>query len=283
MTEMVQTAQGALACRDLQEAGDLRGFWNQVDLLTAPGQKSSRYLVGFACSDRCLEMALRLRYEIFNIELNEGLPESHCTGLDRDEFDTQMTHLVMVERSTGAVVGTYRLQTVQWALAHSGIYSAREFDLAPLRPLFPRAVECGRACIALDHRSPATVLLLWAGIGAFMKIYEQRYLFGCCSLTSQDPDEGWRALRTLRAKGYVHPELWLRAMPEYTCGPAERESDPALKGELEKIPKLFNAYMRLGSKVISEPAIDREFGTVDFLVLLDGEKDVNYSSLNVLV
>jgi putative hemolysin len=147
----------------------------------------------------------------------------------------------------------------------------------------PRAVECGRACIALDHRSPATVLLLWAGIGAFMKIYEQRYLFGCCSLTSQDPDEGWRALRTLRAKGYVHPELWLRAMPEYTCGPAERESDPALKGELEKIPKLFNAYMRLGSKVISEPAIDREFGTVDFLVLLDGEKDVNYSSLNVLV
>jgi putative hemolysin len=36
-----------------------------------------------------------------------------------------------------------------------------------------------------------------------------------------------------------------------------------------RLPKLFSAYVRLGAKVISEPAIDREFGTVDFLILQD--------------
>jgi hypothetical protein len=74
MTEMVSDSPRSACLPRLAGGGDLRGFWNQVDLLTAPGQKSSRYLVGFACSDRCLEMALRLRYEIFNIELNEGCP-----------------------------------------------------------------------------------------------------------------------------------------------------------------------------------------------------------------
>ena len=36
-----------------------------------------------------------------------------------------------------------------------------------------------------------------------------------------------------------------------------------------KLPKLFRTYLRYGSKVCSPPAIDREFGTIDFLVLLD--------------
>ena len=48
-----------------------------------------------------------------------------------------------------------------------------------------------------------------------------------------------------------------------------------------KLPKLFRTYIRLGTKVISEPAIDLEFGTVDFLVLQDGKK-FTFSQLDVL-
>ena len=52
-------------------------------------------------------------------------------------------------------------------------------------------------------------------------------------------------------------------------------------GNAIPLPKLFRAYMSLGAQVISEPALDREFGTVDFLVMLDGHW-VALSKLDVL-
>lgn len=35
------------------------------------------------------------------------------------------------------------------------------------------------------------------------------------------------------------------------------------------IPALFQSYLNLGARVCGPPAIDREFQTIDFLVLLD--------------
>ena len=34
-------------------------------------------------------------------------------------------------------------------------------------------------------------------------------------------------------------------------------------------PKLLRAYLSIGAKICGPPAIDREFGTIDFLTLLD--------------
>ena len=34
-------------------------------------------------------------------------------------------------------------------------------------------------------------------------------------------------------------------------------------------PKLLRAYLGVGAKICSAPAIDREFGTIDFLTILD--------------
>ena len=164
-------------------------------------------------------------------------------------------------------------------MAAKGIYSSREYDLTQLEPYFDKLVELGRACLAKEHRKLAAIMNLWLGIGAFMNLHASRYLFGCCSLTSTDPDDGWRALKTIRRKGYLHPELFLPANEAYSCGPAPRENDPGLSAI--PLPKLFRAYIRIGSEVISEPALDREFGTVDFLVLLDGYR-VKKKTLDVL-
>lgn len=249
-----------------------------VDLLTVPSLRKGGYVAGFAVSTPALEAAQRLRYEVFNIELGEGLPDSHLTGLDQDRFDRHMSHLVIFEEGTGRAVGTYRLQTMNHALSHpEGIYSAQEYDLSLLGDRLQLSVECGRACIALGHRTFTTVLMLWTGIGVFMKNFRQRYVFGCCSLTTTDPDDGWRAMKSLRAMGSLRGDLMLPAMPEYTCGSRQREFAPDLGPPLP-LPKLFSAYMRLGCKVVSEPALDRDFQTVDFLVFLDS-LEVNLSPL----
>jgi putative hemolysin len=86
-------------------------------------------------------------------------------------------------------------------------------------------------------------------------------------------------LRELRSQDVIHPTLWLRTRPGYRCGPETlgREEEPTPFA----LPKLFKIYLRLGSLVISEPALDSEFKTVDFLIFLDGKK-VQMTSLNVL-
>ena len=67
------------------------------------------------------------------------------------------------------------------------------------------------------------------------------------------------------------------ALPAFSCGAAEREFAPEL-GSALRLPKLFRTYVRLGARIISEPGIDREFGTVDFLILLD-TLDITFSKL----
>lgn len=269
-----------LDVRPFHTLDDFTRLWNKVDLLALPAKKGAPYVAGFTNSDRCIEAALRLRCEVFNIELNEGLSASALTGLDRDEFDAQMTHLVLMDRETGRIIGTYRMQAVNRALTQKGIYSAQEYDLAPLEPYFEEAIECGRACVALGHRSLLAMLAMWLGIGAYMNLYGLRYLFGCCSLTTQEPLDGWRAMKTIRGNNYLHPNISVPVREDFSCGPRSLEFDPET-GDSIPLPNLFRTYMRLGMKVISEPALDRAFGTVDFLVLMDG-REVAFSGLDVL-
>src|SRR5262245_54227793 len=92
----------------------------------------SRYAVRYARTANELDAVLALRFEVFNLELGEGLALSYETGRDEDEFDAVCRHLMVVERASGRVVGTYRLQTSAIAAAARGFYSATEFDLFTL-------------------------------------------------------------------------------------------------------------------------------------------------------
>jgi putative hemolysin len=38
---------------------------------------------------------------------------------------------------------------------------------------------------------------------------------------------------------------------------------------MAKVPKLLRTYIGVGAKICGAPALDREFGTIDFLTLLD--------------
>ncbi len=234
--------------------------------------------VGFDTPDfsvrlaRCAEerdAAFRLRFEVFNLELGEGLAESYARGRDEDAFDAQCDHLLVEERSSGRVVGTYRLQTLEQARAGRGFYTATEFDLSflPLAVL-ERGVELGRACVAREHRGRTVLMLLWRGIADYAASHGKRYFFGCCSLPSRDPRDGWRALAELERRGYLWDEATVPGRPGWTC-PAPDEDQP--RGENGRLTALLESYLRLGGKVCSPPVLDREFGTIDFLTVFDIE------------
>jgi putative hemolysin len=235
-------------------------------LLPAGPIHHGHYEVGYARNIQELDEILRLRFDVFNLELGEGLDASHETGRDLDDYDPQCHHLYVRDARSGRVVGTYRMQTDDMARRARGFYSAVEYDLSACpEPILASVVEIGRACIEREHRNQWVLFLLWRGLAAYMSATGKRFLFGCCSLTSQHLREGWSVYRQLGEAGHLHPSLCLAATPAYSC-----RGDAELATQLPvKVPKLFRTYLRFGATVCSEPALDRHFKTIDFLVLFD--------------
>lgn len=223
------------------------------------------YLLRMATTPDDVEAAQRLRFAVFNLELNEGLDASAATGLDADEFDAVCDHLLVEERASGAVVGTYRLQTGRRAAEGAGYYSAREFDFTPFEPVRDRLLELGRACVASEHRNQTVLGLLWKGIARYAQAEGVRYLTGCSSLTSRDEREGLAAYAQLAPRNLVAEPWRTLPRPEWRCQPVEGALPEV------KIPRLMTSYLLLGAKICGEPAIDREFGTIDFLTWFDLE------------
>lgn len=224
---------------------------------------TSRYQVRLTRAPEDIMAAQRLRYEIFNVELGEGLASSRLNGLDADPFDIQCDHLIIEDNQSGRIVGNYRLQTGNMAAAGIGYYSACEFDFSPYEPLRESILELGRACIHRKHRRGAVLDLLWRGIITYAKERGCRYLLGCSSLTSQDPLEGWGLHCQLAADFLAPPELRTIPLPDYQL-PAAGSAVPKVKA-----PRLFMAYLNAGAVISGPPAIDREFQTIDFLTILD--------------
>ena len=226
---------------------------------------TASYSIRTTRDSRDIEAAQRLRYEIFNLELGEGLASSLISGLDEDHFDVQCDHLIIEDSETGAVIGTYRLQTGTMAAAGRGYYSAQEFDFSPYEAFRHQIVELGRACVHVDHRNRTVIDLLWRGIARYAENCGARYLIGCSSLTSQDPAEGWTLYRQLAEKYLAPSHLRTEAIGDYVMPPVADDCLPVAT------PKLFAAYLSIGSMIAGVPALDSEFKTIDFLTILDIE------------
>lgn len=223
----------------------------------------THYAVRLAQTDADVQAAQKLRFEVFNLELGEGLAHSFATGRDADPFDAICNHLLVEQTETGEVVGTYRLQTGRMAAARRGYYSEQEFDFTAFAPMRDELIELGRACVHRAHRNLHVLGLLWKGIADYARERGARYLCGCSSLTSQDAAEGASVYAELCRKHLAPLEFRTRPMPGYECSLAQ------LAEHAPKVPKLLRAYLSVGAKICGPPALDREFKTIDFLTLLD--------------
>lgn len=212
--------------------------------------------------------------------MGEGLQSSYQAGLDTDHFDIFCEHLIVEDKLEGnpvrRIVGTYRMQSGTTAAQNFGYYSEQEFHLLPYEALRPGILELGRASIDREHRTPEVLTLLWRGIAQYATDMGLRYLIGCSSLNSKDPAEGWQLYRQLEHYR-VSPEFATEPTDAYMC-PTEQAGDQAQKlpapdgsslPSLLKVPKLLRTYLAIGARICAPPALDREFGTIDFLTLLD--------------
>lgn len=231
--------------------------------LTLSHNSSYAYAARLATTPKDLQAAQALRYKVFNLELGEGLPQSASTQLDADPFDEVCDHLIAEDMRTGEIVGTYRLQSGRHAAEKKGYYCSQEFDLSPYEPLRGQLIELGRACVAKSHRNLLVLQLLWRGIAFYARTHGARYLIGCSSIHSQDPEAGAALYSSLVRKHLAPIGLQTTPKPEVAC-PMGMMSE-----EAPEAPRLLGAYLALGAWICGPPALDQEFKTIDFLTLLD--------------
>ena len=244
--------------------------------------ENRRFIVKLADTPAEVEQALHLRYEVFKLEQGRLAELDGSAGqIDRDEFDAKCLHLLVIDRESGRVAGTYRMQAGERACAPDGggFYSEREFEIPVLREFAPHVFEVGRSCVAPEFRNGAAVAMLWSGIGAVRRRFGFRYMLGCVSLEHTDGRIGWRIYDILKERRLFCREVTATPRPAYRLERPQPSAEDGTKTEAEQeaflqreLPPLFKGYLRIGAKICGEPALDSGFGSIDFLIWFDFEQ-----------
>jgi putative hemolysin len=237
-----------------------------------------RYTLLLSTDPGLIEDAQRLRYEVFTSEPGFELADV-ADERDADRFDEFCDHLLVREDRSGELVGCYRMLPPSGAIAAGGLYSATEFDVTELDALRPSLVEMGRAVVREDHRNGGVVLLMWAGILAYLDRCGYDYVTGCVSVPVRGaPDEApgsqIRAVRDFVRKRHASEYTVRPYRPVLVDGTGLDDIAPPAR---VTVPPLMRGYLRLGAEVCGDPAHDPDFGVGDFPALLDKRKaDVRY-------
>jgi len=237
-----------------------------------------RYTLLLSTDPTLVDDAQRLRHEVFTSEPGFDLVGG-ADGRDSDRFDEYCDHLLVREDHSGELVGCYRMLPPPGAIAAGGLYSATEFDVAELDSLRPSLVEMGRAVVREDHRNGGVVLLMWAGILAYLDRSGYDYVTGCVSVPVQGtpeetPGSHIRAVRDFVRKRHASPFTVHPHRPVVLDGKGLDDIEPPARTTL---PPLMRGYLRLGAEVCGDPAHDPDFGVGDFPALLDKRNaDVRY-------
>jgi putative hemolysin len=236
----------------------------------ATGSPGPRYSLLLSTDPSLIEAAQRLRYDVFSSTPGFALPAAGTDEIDRvdsDRFDEYCDHLLVRDDDTGELVGCYRMLAPAGAIAAGGLYTETEFDVRAFDPLRPSLVEMGRAVVRDGHRNGGVVLLMWAGILAYLDRYNYDYVTGCVSVPIADGSDlrGVRDFILSRHAAPPHHRVY-PYRPVRVDGLAIDDIPPPGR---PSVPALMRGYLRLGARVCGEPAHDPDFGVGDFCVLLD--------------
>lgn len=232
-----------------------------------PEIKSKRYNVKIAETDSEVDAALNLRYRVFKEELDRDFDFQE--NKDKDLYDDQSHHLIVINNEKNEIVGTYRLQMLEQARTGNGFVSEERFRIDQFPDeVLENAVEVGRACISKEHRSGRVLFFLWKGFAGYLNHFNKRYLFGYAALNTINPAVAINTYHHLKKEGFLHPDYQIE--PKQEC----MINFDVTKIDTDKIeiPPLLQNYLDVGSKICGKPSFDREVKLIHFLILLDKEK-----------
>lgn len=233
--------------------------------------ENSRFIVKTASSGNELRKILELRHDIYYREL---LNCDHPLKLDVDKFDFKCDHLAVIDKASGCVVGTYRLNS---SIFNDDFYSSTEFDISAIEKLDGVKLEIGRACVHPDFRNAITISMLWKGILEYSVRTGTKWLFGCSSVKTTDSETAVRLYKYFNIKPHGPDRVHVRPKKLFRVPDFEKYIEKYYFNSTEDknidglVPPLLKFYIKSGAHICGEPALDREFKCIDFLTLLNLE------------
>jgi len=226
--------------------------------------ETENYVIKTAERLKELYLVFKLRQEAFLLNDQKSVIPFL---IDIDEHDFNCDHVVIMDKKSGRICGTYRMQT---SLTTNHFYSQGEFDLGSFLKQPGIKLELGRACIHPDFRNGAVIDLLWKGIARYMQLTNSNYLFGCSSVKLTHPKSVGELNSYLKANEWLSDEFGIR--------PTRGHEMPELKDEnfddsvKKNLPSLLRSYIQAGAVVHGNPALDRDFDCIDYFTILDMRK-----------
>jgi putative hemolysin len=257
--EAMQVEADALG-EPLAIAGDLRAY-----LATADAIPNALREIG-----RLREIAFRAAGE------GTGRP------LDLDRFDQHYLHLFIWNARKREIAGAYRMSPADCGPASLYTNTLFRFGQEFLDRLGP-AVELGRSFVRVEYqKSVAPLVLLWKGIGAYLRQHPQyQVLFGPVSISNQYQSAS-RELMIAYLERRASLREWAQLVrPRNAPKPALRA--PVVCRDLDElseavndletgnagVPVLLRQYLKLGGKLLGFN-VDRDFSNaLDGLIVVN--------------
>lgn len=228
--------------------------------------------VKIAQTQREIREALRLRYEIFKVEMTGSLKPPKAYELDTDIYDKFCDHLIVKDKIKNKTVGTYRLLLGSKVNRDLGFYSEKFFNIRNIKRLanHSQILELGRSCVHQDYRYGPVINLLWSGIAKYISDHNVRYLFGCPRLYTTEPEEVSKIFKFIKERFYA--PLKFRVYPK----PANKFKGlkinvplPTTREIWNHLPPLVKGYLKVGVMVCGMPAFNPALDAVFIFALLD--------------
>ncbi|MDI9720038.1 GNAT family N-acyltransferase [Acinetobacter junii] len=198
--------------------------------------------------------------------------------LDQDLYDFGCEHAVLRDKWSGEIVAYTRLKLFQgYEIGQS--YSAQEFEIVPHLSHLPSIVEIGRTCVHPQFRSGKALSMLWLNMAPkILWSMRAKYLMGCVSIHLED---------NLARTYYTHRQIQQLADHQTIDIRSKRAFEPERPdysfAQDERMPKLFQTYLGMQSKLSKEAFFDEEFKCLDYFVFLEVNKIATSFVMNKMV
>lgn len=233
--------------------------------------QQGRFLLKTLQTHEELKEAFKLRYKVFQVEMI-GLEDSDQE--DFDSYDFHADHIGVFDTKSGFLIATCRINHSDFC---NSFYSEQEFTLQPLIANNFKKMELGRVCVHRDYRKGILIMLLWRAIAKYIEISKTDLLFGCGSVTTEDPHEAFLLYKYLIEKNKVRSVSGVNPTLKYQSLDFQTQlanidlplsNEEIIKAELI-LPPLCRSYFDIGCFVPTTPAFDKEFKCIDFLTVLN--------------
>ncbi|ENW93087.1 MULTISPECIES: GNAT family N-acetyltransferase [Acinetobacter] len=199
-------------------------------------------------------------------------------GLDQDLYDFGCEHAVLREKWTGEIVAYTRLKLFQgYEIGQS--YSAQEFEIVPHLSHLPSVLEIGRTCVHPKFRSGKALSMLWLNLTPkVLWSMRAKYLMGCVSIHLDD---------NLARAYYTHRQIQQLGDHQTIDIRSKRSFEPERPDysfpQDERMPKLFQTYLGMQSKLSKQAFFDEDFKCLDYFVFLEVNKIATSFVMNKMV